>query len=390
MATAMALERAGVGAEIYEAYDESAGLEAGAYLTVAVNGLDALRTVGAHEPVIKAGFATRTMRFLSGTGKHLGDLPIGGTLPDGTVTHTIKRSDLYGVIGNEVMRRGIPIHFGKKLSGAREIGKKVVAAFEDGSEVTVDLLVGADGIHSRTRRLIDPSAPRPHYTGLGNIGGFARVDSVRLEPETFLMVWGKRAFFGATPSPNGEIWWFANPPSERELSREELAAMSAEDWKQRLIELFRVDKSPAVEIIQATHGRLVGTNQYDMPHVPKWRSRRIVIIGDAAHAAAPSSGQGASMAFEDAVVLAKSLRESSDVEDALARYEAVRRPRVERVVQYGARFSGAKAPGTASRIIRDIMLPFIFKRAASPKSMQSMSWLFNYHIDWDEPLQAAA
>ena len=294
------------------------------------------------------------------------------------------------MIGNEVMRRGIPIHFGKKLNGAREIGNKVVAAFEDGSEVTVDLLVGADGIHSRTRRLIDPSAPRPHYTGLGNIGGFARVDSVRLEPETFLMVWGKRAFFGATPSPNGEIWWFANPPSERELSREELAGMSAEDWKQRLIELFRVDKSPAVEIIRATHGRLIGTNQYDMPHVPKWRSRRIVIIGDAAHAAAPSSGQGASMAFEDAVVLAKSLRESSDVEDALARYEAVRRPRVERVVQYGARFSSAKAPGTASRIIRDLMLPFIFKRAASPKSMQSMSWLFNYHIDWDEPLQAAA
>ena len=89
MATAMSLDRAGIEAEIYEAYDESAGLEAGAYLTVAVNGLDALRTIGAHEPVIKAGFPTRTMRFLSGTGKHLGDLPIGGTLPDGTVTHTI-------------------------------------------------------------------------------------------------------------------------------------------------------------------------------------------------------------------------------------------------------------------------------------------------------------
>jgi 2-polyprenyl-6-methoxyphenol hydroxylase-like FAD-dependent oxidoreductase len=54
MATAMALKRAGIEAEIYEAYDESAGLEAGAYLTVAVNGLDALRTIGAHEPVINA------------------------------------------------------------------------------------------------------------------------------------------------------------------------------------------------------------------------------------------------------------------------------------------------------------------------------------------------
>jgi hypothetical protein len=70
------------------------------------------------------------------------------------------------------------------------------------------------------------------------------------------------------------------------------------------------------------------------------------------------------------------------VPSALAKYESARRSRVERVVEYGARFSGAKAPGTVSRIIRDLMLPFVFKRAASPKSMQSMSWLFNYHIEW--------
>jgi 2-polyprenyl-6-methoxyphenol hydroxylase-like FAD-dependent oxidoreductase len=390
LATALACQRAGIDAEIYEAYDESAGLEAGAYLTVAVNGLDALRTIGAHERVMRAGFPTRTMRFMSGTGKHLGDLPIGGTLPDGTVTHTIKRSDLYSLLSDEVKRRGIAIRHGKKLTDAREVDDKVVVTFADGSEVTGDLLVGADGIHSRARQIIDPDASTPRYTGLGNIGGFARVDSIKLEPETFLMVWGKRAFFGATPSPDGEIWWFANPPSNHELSREELAGMSAKRWKERLVELFRVDRSPAVEIIQATKGRLVGTNQYDMPHVPTWRRSRMVIIGDAAHAAAPSSGQGVSMAVEDAVVLAKSLRESTDIPSALARFEAVRRPRVERVVEYGARFSGAKAPGTVSRIIRDLMLPFVFKRAANPTSMQSMSWLFDYHIDWEEPLPVAA
>jgi 2-polyprenyl-6-methoxyphenol hydroxylase-like FAD-dependent oxidoreductase len=390
MATAMALERAGIEAEIYEAYDQSAGLDAGAYLTVAVNGLDALRTIGAHRPVMEAGFPTRTIRFQSGTGKHLGDLPIGGTLADGTVTHTIKRSDLYSVLTEEVRKRGIPLHHGKRLMEAREDSGTVVVSFADGSQAQGDLLVGADGIHSRTRQLIDPSAPQPRYTGLGNIGGFARVDSVFLEPETFLMVWGKRAFFGATPSPDGEIWWFANPPSERELSREELASMTAETWKHWLIDLFRDDKSPAVEIIRATGGRLVGTNQYDMPHVPKWRTARMVIVGDAAHAAAPASGQGASMAIEDAVVLAKSLRENREISKALATFEAVWRPRVERVVEYGARFSGAKAPGTVSRIIRDLMLPFVFKRAASPKSMQSMAWLFNYHIDWNEPLREAA
>lgn len=390
MTTAMALERAGVEAVIFEAYEESAGLEAGAYLTVAVNGLDALRAIGAHERVLQAGFPTRTIRFQSGTGKHLGDLPIGGRLADGTVTHTIKRSDLYSVLSDEVRRRGIALEHGKNLASAREVDGKVVARFADGSEATGDVLVGAEGIHSRARRLIDPSAPTPHYTGLGNIDGFARVESVHLESETFLMVWGKRAFFGATPCPNGEIWWFANPPSERELSRGELASTSAEIWKRRLIELFLVDTSPAVEIIRATEDSLVGTNQYDMPHVPTWRRDRMLIIGDAAHAAAPASGQGASMAIEDAVVLAKSLRETPSIAAALATYEAVRRARVERVVRYGARFSGAKAPGTVSRIIRDLMLPFVFKRAASIKSTRSMSWLFDYHIGWDEPLHAAA
>jgi FAD-dependent urate hydroxylase len=390
MATAMALERAGVEAVIFEAYEESAGLEGGAYLTIAVNGLHALRTIGAHEPVLQAGFPTRTIRFQSGTGKQLGNLPIGGRLADGTVTHTIKRSTLYTVLSDEVRRRGVALEHGKKLVGAREVDGKVVARFADGTEATGDVLVGAEGIHSRTRQLIDPSAPTPHYTGLGNVGGFARAESVHLEAETFLMVWGKRAFFGATPSPDGEIWWFANPPSERELSRSELAGMSAETWKRRLIELFSADRSPAVEIVQATEGSLVGTNQYDMPHVRTWRRGRMVIIGDAAHAAAPASGQGASMAIEDAVVLAKSLRDTPSIPAALATYEAVRRARVERVVEYGARFSGAKAPGTVSRIIRDLMLPFVFKRAANPKSMRSMSWLFDYRIGWDKPLHSAA
>src|ERR1700716_4523970 len=159
MATAMACQKAGIDAEVYEAYDESAGLEAGAYLTIAVNGLDALRAFGAHERVMRAGFPTRTIRFQSGTGKRLGDLPIGGTPPDGTVTQTIKRSDLYSVLTDEVKRRGIAIWHGKKLADARDVDGKVVVTFEDGSVVTADLLVGADGIHSRTRQIIDPAAP---------------------------------------------------------------------------------------------------------------------------------------------------------------------------------------------------------------------------------------
>jgi FAD-dependent urate hydroxylase len=384
--TAMALKRAGIDSIVYEAYDINAGLDAGAFLTVAVNGLDALRVLDAHEPVLDAGFPTRKIEFLSGTGKRLGEVPIGGTLPDGTVTHTIKRADLYRVLHDESIRRGIRIEHGKRLVDAETASDGTVfARFEDGTRATGDLLIGADGIHSRTRRIIDPAAPEPRYTGLGNIGGFTRDASVNTEPGIYVMVWGKRAFFGYTVSPSGENWWFANPPSAKELPGAELVA--TEQWKQRLIGLFADDATPAVEIIEATTGELVGTNQYDMPSVPTWHRVPMVIAGDAAHAASPASGQGASMAIEDAVVLAKCLRDLPDIQQAFVAYEQLRRERVERVVAQGARSSSGKAAGPIARVLRDLMLPVILKRVAS-SGERSLAWVYDHHIDWDEKVAA--
>jgi FAD-dependent urate hydroxylase len=384
--TAMALQRAGIDPVVYEAYDTSAGLDAGAFLTVAVNGLDSLRVLDAHEPVLDAGFATRKIEFFSGTGKRLGEVPIGGTLPDGTVTHTIKRADLYRVLHDESIRRGIRIEHGKGLVDAETTPDGGVAArFEDGTQATGDLLIGADGIHSRTRRIIDPAAPEPRFTGLGNIGGFTRNATVNTKPGIYVMIWGKRAFFGYTVSPSGEIWWFANPPSARELPRAELAA--TEQWKQRLIDRFADDATLAVEIIKATAGELPATNQYDMPSVPTWHREPLVIVGDAAHAASPASGQGASMAIEHAVVLAKCLRDLPDVQQAFAAYEQLRRERVERVVAQGARSSSGKAAGPIARVLRDLMLPVILKRVAS-NGGRSLAWMYGYHIDWDEKVAA--
>src|SRR5215211_4835390 len=381
--TAMALQRAGIESVVYEAYDTSAGLDAGAFLTVAVNGLDALRTLDVHEPVLAAGFPTRNMEFYSGTGKRLGEIPIGGTLPDGTVTHTIMRADLYRVLHDEAVGRGIPIEHNRRLvDGGTMPDGGVVARFEDGTEAAGDLLVGADGIHSRTRRIIDPSAPEPRYTGLGNIGGFTRNASVDTRQGIYAMVFGKRAFFGYTVSPSGEIWWFANPPSPRELTRTELAA-TTEQWKRRLIGLFADDATPAVEIIRATAGELAGTNQYDMLSVPTWHRGPMVIMGDAAHATSPSSGQGASMAIEDAIVLAKCLRDLPNIPQAFAAYEQLRRERVERVVAQGARSSSGKAAGPIVRVLRDLMLPVVLKRVAS-SGERSLAWMYGYHIDWNE------
>ncbi|HSK81901.1 MAG TPA: FAD-dependent monooxygenase [Rubrobacter sp.] len=376
---AMALRQAEIDSVVYEAYEGGAD-DIGAFLTFASNGLDALRTIDANDLVLAEGFPTPRMKIQSGSGKHLGDVPLGGTLPDGTVSQTLKRADLYRALRDEAVRRGARVEYGKRLVGAETTPDRLVARFEDGTEAEGDLLIGADGVHSRTRRLIDPSAPGARYVPVLNIGGYARGVSVPAEPGQFRMVFGKRAFFGYAVHPSGDVWWFSNPPRADEPTGAELAAKGTEQWREMLLDLFAEDATPAVEIIRSTPGELAGWATYDLPSVPTWYRGPMVIIGDAAHATAPSSGQGASLAVEDAVVLARCLRDLPDVGQAFAAYERLRRARVERIVAHGARTSNSKADGPVARVLRDLMMPLILKRVARG---ESLAWMHDYHIDWD-------
>jgi 2-polyprenyl-6-methoxyphenol hydroxylase-like FAD-dependent oxidoreductase len=194
------------------------------------------------------------------------------------------------------------------------------------------------------------------------------------------MVFGKRAFFGYAVHPSGEVWWFANPPRADEPTGAELAAIGTEQWREMLIDLFAGDDSPAVEIIHSTPGELSGWATYDLPSVPTWHRESMIIIGDAAHATAPSSGQGASMAIEDAVVLARCMRDLPNTGQAFAAYERLRRARVERIVAHGAKTSNSKAAGPVARVLRDLMMPLILKRVARG---ESLAWMHDYHIEWD-------
>jgi 2-polyprenyl-6-methoxyphenol hydroxylase-like FAD-dependent oxidoreductase len=111
--------------------------------------------------------------------------------------------------------------------------------------------------------------------------------------------------------------------------------------------------------------------------VPTWFRGRMVIIGDAAHAPSPSSGQGASMALEDAVVLAQALRDHADVPAAFAAYEGTRRQRVEKIVAIGARSSSSKIPGPIGRRFQELMLRFAFHYMITDRSI---AWINNYKV----------
>src|SRR5947207_3223922 len=79
-----------------------------------------------------------------------------------------------------------------------------------------DPLLGADGLRSRVRTIIDPDAPSPRYVPLLNTGGFAEGLDLPDEPGVLNMVFGKHVFFCHVVSPDGRVWWFANPARKTE------------------------------------------------------------------------------------------------------------------------------------------------------------------------------
>jgi 2-polyprenyl-6-methoxyphenol hydroxylase-like FAD-dependent oxidoreductase len=384
--TAMALQKAGISSTVFEAYPPM-DPELGSYFTVTANGLAALDAADALDAAVGAGFPTRRNVLWNGSGRRLATFPLDSRLPGSLPARTMKRSRLVRLLQDEAVRRGIRIEFGRRLVDAA-VGSdgRITAMFEGGAEARGDVLVGADGIHSVVRRIIDPMAPEARYVGLANFGGFTRGAGGGIEPEAWHLIFGRRAFFGYHATPDGDVVWFANVPRPM-VSAAERRETGEADWKRQLVDLFADDHGPASELIGAGQLELAGDNTHDLGHVPTWQHGQLVVIGDAAHAPAPTSGQGASMAIEDGVVLARQLRDQRSIPEALATFEQLRRERVEKIVAWGARGSSNKMPGAFGRLARDVTLRLIFRIFITEKSL---AWMYDYRVGLDDDLIAAA
>jgi 2-polyprenyl-6-methoxyphenol hydroxylase-like FAD-dependent oxidoreductase len=382
-AVALFLQRASIEAEIYEARSESTDY-GGLFLNTACNGLGVLKTLGLDEQVSRQGSPIPRMVIWSGNGKRLGEVRNGARAEVGAPSINLLRSRLHQTLREEAERRGIKIVFDKKLQGLQCSGQGVVATFADGTTAEGSFLVGCDGLHSRVRSLINPDAPAPHYTGLISTGGFARHSSFPPTPETMHFVFGKRAFFGYHVSSSRELYWFVNFPQPAAPARGELDMIVSEEWQERMLDLFREDPPLISEMIRATESTIIAYPIYDIATQPIWHQGPVVLVGDAIHAVSPNAGQGASLALEDAMMLAKCLRDLPDLEQAFATYERLRRARVERMVRHGRNAGQGKVMTNPVQVwLRDRLTPVFLKLFANPKALD---WIYSYQVDWDEPV----
>jgi 2-polyprenyl-6-methoxyphenol hydroxylase-like FAD-dependent oxidoreductase len=388
-ALALFLKRAGIESVIFEAGSE-ADNQAGSFLNVASNGMRVLATLGLDTLVAAQGIACPRLMMWNGQGKRLGEIANGLQPGEGPLSITIKRSVLHEVLHEAVVRQRIQIEFGKKLAEIEigtDKGEGVSATFTDGTSAQGDLLVGCDGIHSRTRQLIDPGAPAPQYTGLISCGGYVRLPEGALPDvpkSTQHLVFGKDAFFGYLIKPDGEIYWFENLAYPGRPRRSELDAISNEEWKTRLLAMHRHDQPEIQAMIRATSHEIGKYPIYDIPTQPVWHKGPVVLIGDAAHATSPSAGQGASLALEDAIVLAKCLRDLPETGEAFRTFEQLRRERAEKIVKFSRQRGENKVTSNAlARWWRDLTLPLILRTFAKD---ETLAWVAQYQVAWDAPL----
>jgi FAD-dependent urate hydroxylase len=377
--TAMALRKAGIEATVYEAYATTADTVGGG-LGIAPNGMNALAVLDVAQAVERVGEPMDGMVIQSWTGKRLAEFTSPPSLP---AMQFVWRADLYRALLDEALTRGVPVEYGKRIVSATTTAEGVTARFADGTAATADVLVGCDGIRSTVRGLLDPGAPKPRYAGMLNFGAFMRETGEPPTRNKMYMVFGKRAFFGYQVFDDGTGGWFVNLPHER-MTFAETRAVPVEHWRKLLGEAFADDRVPAAAMIGRTDPAdlLVVGPMEDIPTVRVWSGDRIVLVGDSAHPTSPSSGQGASIAVESAVQLARCLRDLPRGQ-AFTAYEQLRRKRVEAIIQRGARTNQGKAAGPVGRVVRDAMMPVAARLLAKAGLMTRE---YEYTIDWDQPV----
>ncbi|MFC7411011.1 FAD-dependent monooxygenase [Hydrogenophaga atypica] len=260
---------------------------------------------------------------------------------------TIHRSDIINALAEQFPMD--QIQFGKRIRSLQQGDDGVTLAFEDGSSASFDVVVGADGIHSRVRTALF-GEEHPRFTGVVSFRSVVPTERVKQVPEieAFTKWWG--------PNPHSQIVTFPlNQGKDTFIfATTGQASWTEESWTSEgdVNELrgFYKDFHPDARALLDACDSTLKSALYEREPLAQWSVGTVTLLGDACHPMLPFMAQGAGMAIEDAVVLGRALANVStraEAAQALQRYESARKERTAKI-QIGSRGNQwMKGPGNA-------------------------------------------
>jgi 2-polyprenyl-6-methoxyphenol hydroxylase-like FAD-dependent oxidoreductase len=357
-ALAHGLAARGVAVDLVELRGPDA--EPGAGLLLTGNALAALDALGVGAAVRAAGRAVEAVRYADFDDRELFRLPVGHAhgWPDFVSIH---RAALRGALlahpPAPAVRHGVSVE---------AIAADGRVRFASGESRAYDCIVGADGAASRVRELAFGTPAAAPIAGFCGWRFVARAPAVLAEPTWFL---GNGRTLLLHPLRDGDVYCGAGPVDESTLD-------GGGDELARLRRAFDALRGPGRAFLDALAPGLrpFPTRYWEVAQAP-WRRGRCVLIGDAAHACAPTLAQGAAMAFEDAVVLSDLIAGARAIEPALDAFETRRRARVDEVQRASrARMEANRALGEHARRVRDRVLRAVGARRLEAAWSPLVAW----------------
>lgn len=229
----------------------------------------------------------------------------------------IHRADLQNILAENLGLENIRLNHSLRTIKKKE---NYHLLFKNGNGIESEIVVGADGIHSKVRNQIFKigtirNAQQKCWRGLTNFN----------LPEQYfhhaLEIWGKGKRFGFVKLSENKVYWYA-------LIKENNFTENID-----LIDAFRDFDPLILQILEATKPESVILNDIiDLAPIPKWYADNLCLIGDAAHATTPNMGQGACQSIEDAYIIGKLLEQNNDYNSVFEEFQKIRRKKVDNIV----------------------------------------------------------
>jgi salicylate hydroxylase len=334
LTAAIALRAQGHTVTVYE--QAAQFMRVGADINLTPNAVRALDGLG--ETVsqgIRASGARPTFRISRDwdTGLETSRLPMGDTAEQryGAPQLTIHRADVLAAMAHAVPAECVL--FSKRLRTLSQSDAGVSLLFEDGHQAQHDVVLGADGIHSKVRTALF-GEEQPRFTGVVSFRAVVPTDKVRHVPEieAFTKWWG--------PNPQSQIVTF---PLNRGRDTFIFATTGQDSWHEESwtspgdvneLRSFYRDYHPDARALLDACDSVLKSALYEREPLPQWSVGRVSLLGDACHPMLPFMAQGAGMSIEDGVVVARCLAQAQRVDDvaaALQRYAASRQARTAEI-----------------------------------------------------------